>query len=133
VVGALRILTAAAALLAGPALADGRLQAYISGGIGEDERAVLEASKDYYNLRLVFAARGSGEYLSAVRVRIADEKGAELLEADTDGPFFYARLAPGAYVVTAAYGDEAQTRRVRIGEKGAMEYVLYWVEPPDWR
>ena len=128
-----RLLLLAAALFAAAAAADERLTAYISGGIGEEERAVLEASKDYYNLRLTFAARGSGEYLSAVRVRIADEKGAELLEADCDGPFFYARLAPGTYVVTAWYGDEAQTRRARIGEKGAVEHVLYWVEPPDWR
>ena len=30
-------------------------------------------------------------------------------------------------------GDEAQVRSVRIGEKGAVEHILYWVEPPDWR
>jgi hypothetical protein len=58
---------------------------------------------------------------------------AELLAADCDGPLFYARLAPGAYVVTAWYGDEAQTRRAQVREKGAVEYMLYWVEPPDWR
>lgn len=122
-----------AAMLAASAAADDRLAAYISGGIGEDERASLEAARDYFNLRLAFAARGSGEYLAAVRVRIADEKGVELLEADCDGPLFYAKLAPGTYSVTAAYGDEAQTRTVRIGEKGAVEHVLYWAEPPDWR
>jgi hypothetical protein len=66
-----------------------------------------------------------------VRVRIADEKGAELLEAETDGPFFYARLAPGTYVVTAWYGDEAQSRRVRLGEKGAAVLALYWAEPAN--
>ena len=125
----LRILTVAAALLAAPALADERLAAYISGGIGEEERAQLEASRDYFNLRLIFAVRGSGEYLSAVRVRIADDKGVELLEAQGDGPFFYVRLAPGAYVVTAWYGDQAQSRRVRLGEKGATELLLHWAEP----
>jgi hypothetical protein len=122
-----------AAMLSASAAADDRLAAYISGGIGEDERASLEAARDYFNLRLAFAARGSGEYLAAVRVRIADEKGVELLETDCDGPLFYAKLAPGTYLVTAYYGDDAQTRKVRIGEKGAAEYVLYWVEPPDWR
>lgn len=63
----MRALILAAALLALPAWADGRLEAYISGGIGEEDRAVLTASRDYYNLRLAFAVRGSGEYLSAVR------------------------------------------------------------------
>ena len=125
----LRGLIAAAALLAAPALADERLSAYISGGIGEEERASLEASRDYFNLRLIFAVRGTGEYLSAVRVRIADDKGVELLEAQSDGPFFYARLAPGAYVVTAWYGDQAQSRRVRLGGKAAAELLLYWAEP----
>jgi hypothetical protein len=121
------------AMLAASAAADERLSAYISGGIGEEERAQFEASRGYFNLRLAFAVRGSGEYLSSVRVRIADDKGAELLEADSDGPLFYARLAPGAYVVTASYGDQAQARRVRVGEQGAAEMVLYWAEPPDSR
>jgi len=122
-----------AAMLAASAAADERLAAYISGGIGEEERASMEASRDYFNLRLAFAARGSGEYLSSVRVRIADLNGGELLDTVTDGPLFYARLAPGTYRVTAAYGDEPQERRVRIGGAGAADLVLYWVEPPDSR
>ena len=122
-----------AAMLAASAAADERLAAYISGGIGEEERASMEASRDYFNLRLAFAAQGSGEYLSSVRVRIADLDGDELLEAVTDGPLFYARLVPGTYVVSATYGDEVQQRRVRIGEAGAADYVLYWSEPPDSR
>jgi len=122
-----------AAMVAASAWADERLTAYISGGIGEEERAQLEASKDYFNLRLVFAARRSGEYLSAVRVRVADENGAALLEDDSEGPFFYVRLAPGSYVVTCWYGDEAQTQRVRLGEKRAETLVLYWIEPADPR
>lgn len=122
-----------AAMLAASAAADERLAAYISGGIGEEERASMQASRDYFNLRLAFAARGSGEYLSAVRVRIEDATGSELLETVSDGPLFYARLAPGTYLVTAAYGDEAQARRVRIGEAGAADFVLYWAEPADSR
>jgi len=35
--------------------------------------------------------------------------------------------------VTASYGDQAQARRVRVGEHGAAEMVLYWAEPPDSR
>jgi hypothetical protein len=123
------VLLVTAMMAASSAAADGRLTAYISGGIGEEERAQFEASKDYFNLRLVFAARGSGEYLSAVRVRIADDQGIELLEDDSEGPLFYVRLAPGSYVVTARYGDEAQTRRVRLRETGAETLVLYWAEP----
>lgn len=122
-----------AAMVAAAAAADDRLTAYISGGVGEDERASLEASRDYFNLRLAFAVRGSGEYLAAVRVRIADDKGVELLETDSEGPLFYARLAPGSYAVTAWYGDEAQARNVRIPEKGAIELVLYWAETADSR
>jgi hypothetical protein len=125
------LLALLAAALAGAAAADGRLSAYISGGIGEEERALLEASREYFNLRLAFAVRGSGEYLAAVRVAIADDSGAGLLETQADGPLFYARLAPGTYVVTAAYGDDVQTRRVRMGAQGAAELVFYWPEPAD--
>ena len=54
---------------------------HISGGVGYDERDRMEAAKSQYNLRLLFAISGSGSYLSAVKVRIQDARGATLLDA----------------------------------------------------
>ena len=47
---------------------------YLSGGVGDSERTELDAMSHQYNLRLLFAMQGSGEYLSAVRVNILDAR-----------------------------------------------------------
>ncbi|MEI2781121.1 MAG: carboxypeptidase regulatory-like domain-containing protein [Candidatus Competibacter sp.] len=72
---------------------------YVSGGVGEGERAELDALSNQFNLRLLFAMQGSGEYLSAVRVTILDARGGTVLTAESKGPWFFAQLAPGEYTV----------------------------------
>ena len=122
----LKLLFAIALGFAFPAQA--QVSAYVSGGVGEEERQVLLPRKNEFNLQLTFAVRRSGNYLAAVEVRIADSKGAELLRAESDGPFFFARLEPGSYTVSATYAGETQSRRLRIPDKGAVALALYWDE-----
>ncbi len=85
---------------------------YISGGVGEGERAELEALSHQFNLRL-FAMQGSGEYLSAVRVNILDARRETVLTAESKGPWFFAQLAPGDYTVEASVPNEAQRQPQR--------------------
>lgn len=102
---------------------------FISGGVGYDERARMEAAKSQYNLRLLFAISGSGSYLSAVKVRIQDPRGATLLDATSNGPWFYAQLPPGAYVLTLDNQGQIQTRNIRITPQGATVENIYWAGP----
>lgn len=102
---------------------------YISGGVGYDERARMEAAKSQYNLRLLFAISGSGSYLSAVKVRIQDPRGATLLDATSNGPWLYAQLPPGAYVLTLDNQGQIQTRNIRITPQGATVENIYWTGP----
>ena len=102
---------------------------YISGGVGYDERARMEAAKSQYNLRLLFAISGSGSYLSAVKVRIQDPRGATLLDATSNGPWFYAQLPPGAYVLTLDNQGQVQTRHISISAQGATVENIYWAGP----
>lgn len=81
---------------------------YLSGGVGEGERTELDAQSNQFNLRLLFAVQGSGEYLSAVRVNIQDTHGAAILTAESNGPWFLAQLAPGDYTVEASVPGQAQ-------------------------
>lgn len=100
--------------------------AFVSGGIGLDGREEMLAQRDQYNLRLSFAMRGSGEYLGAVAVEIRDAAGRPVLSAPADGPWFYARLAPGSYQVVATADGREQRRPVRLAARGASELVFYW-------
>jgi hypothetical protein len=85
----------------------------MSGGVGEGERTELDALSNQFNLRLLFAMQGSGEYLSAVRVNIRDARGETVLTAESKGPWFFAQLAPGDYTVEASVPGQAQQQPQR--------------------
>jgi hypothetical protein len=99
---------------------------HVSGGIGASEREAMEQVKSEYNLRLLFAVAGSGAYLSNIRVQITDAAGPTLLTTITIGPWFYANLAPGEYVLQVEHAGQVQTRQVIIPESGAVAESFYW-------
>jgi len=86
---------------------------YVSGGVGEGERTELNALSNQFNLRLLFAMQGSGEYLSAVRVNILNARGETVLIAELKGPWFFAQLTSGDYTVEASVPGQAQQQPQR--------------------
>ena len=103
--------------------------AYVSGGIGMEEREALQAAAKDYNLKLVFAEKGSGAYLADVKVVIADGRGVKRLDAESEGPWFLAKLPPGRYKVTAETGGRRLVQSATIGNKGRAELHFYWPAP----
>ena len=103
---------------------------YVSGGVGEGERAELDALSNQYNLRLLFAMQGSGEYLAAVRVNILDAQGGTVLAAESRGPWFFTQLPAGDYSVdvsTPGQGlQEPQRQTVHIGDSGQSRLDFRW-------
>lgn len=99
---------------------------YLSGGIGASEREEMAQAKSSYNLRLLFAVQGSGAYLANVKVRIADATGATVLTAISRGPWLYANLTPGRYLLTLDKGGQIQTREVLVPTAGATQQAFYW-------
>lgn len=102
---------------------------HISGGVGYDERDRLEAVKSQYNLRLLFAISGAGSYLSGVKVRIQDAKGATTLDTVSNGPWFFAQLPPGAYTLTLDNQGQVQQRSVNVLPQRATVENVYWTAP----
>lgn len=104
---------------------------YVSGGIGESERTELDALSSQFNLRLLFATEGSGEYLSSVKVNILDTRGDPVLTAQSKGPWFFAQLPPGDYSVevtpTGLRGqDETQRKAFKLDGSGQSRLDFYW-------
>jgi len=95
---------------------------YASGGVGLDERENLAAMSRNYSLKLVFAAT-SGKYTADVKVAIANSRGKEVLNAVSDGPWFFCNLPPGRYTVTATMLGKEKRNRVSIG-KGQRQRTL---------
>ena len=100
---------------------------HISGGIGLDDRKMfLEQSKNY-NLQLSFAQQKTGEYVADVQVTIKNMKGKPILEAQSEGPLFYAKLPAGQYTIEAAYNGKMQSKKVSLKAKPKQLY-FYWTE-----
>lgn len=99
---------------------------YVAGGVGLGERGAMRQIAKDYNLRLSFAEKGSGTYLADVKVAIRDGKGRLVLDAVSDGPWFFAKLPPGKYRVTAAENGKTQSRiaDVRAGRHTVLHF--YW-------
>jgi len=100
---------------------------YVSGGIGLDEREALSATASEYNLKIVFALK-EGNYLADASVLIKNALGRTVLDAVSDGPWFYARLPAGQYAVTATMMEKANTEKVQIKPAGQSVLHFYWTE-----
>jgi|Deesub1362A_J573_1020465.scaffolds.fasta_scaffold00055_76 hypothetical protein len=97
---------------------------YLSGGVGLEERRILESMAKGYNLKLVFAM-SSGEYLSDLSVILRDKEGRTLLHTVSNGPWFFAKLPVGVYTVTVSVGDLKQQRQVQVG-KDLTTVIFQW-------
>ena len=98
---------------------------YLSGGIGEEERDALRQMDREYNVKLIFAAK-DGVYVSNVNVTIEDGSGKKVLEAVSDGPWFYAKLPPGKYNVMAQVRGQTHKRVVEVGQQKQAQLQFSW-------
>lgn len=103
---------------------------YVSGGVGESERTELDALSNQFNLHLMFAMQ-DGDYLAAVKVDILDERGESVLSAESNGPWFFAQLAPGDYAVRVTPtgltgGDRTQQKSVHVDGSRPSSLDFYW-------
>jgi hypothetical protein len=91
--------------------------AFVSGGVGYSELQSLNDERKGYSFWLTTAAKGSGAYLAAVRVRIIESKtNLPVLDHTMDGPWLFASLPHGRYDIEASY-SEAPGKAVQVIKK----------------
>jgi hypothetical protein len=99
---------------------------YLSGGVGADERLVLEERDKAFNVKLVFAD-ADGSYVANVQLEIADGKGEAILSTTTAGPWFYIQLPPGIYKVKAAFGGQSkEIKKLLVSNDRITHQVFVW-------
>lgn len=98
---------------------------YVTGGVGEDERAAIAGIARDFNLKLTFAEK-SGDYLSGVKTVITRRDGRKVLEFDSEGPLALAKLPPGAYRISATANGREQTRDETVARTGQRSLNFYW-------
>ncbi|MET3108529.1 hypothetical protein AAKU58_003371 [Oxalobacteraceae bacterium GrIS 1.18] len=99
---------------------------YVSGGVGEDQQRALQIMRSDFNLQLIFAAKGSGEYLADVSIHIQSRAGINFVDTMSEGPIFLAKLPPGEYQITAQHGQSVQMKIITVDSNGIKELNYYW-------
>jgi hypothetical protein len=117
-------LTAGAATLPASVSANGIT--YLSGGIGHEEAAAMQAEARNYPLSLVFSAGKHDAFVSNVTVTIKDKAGKVLLDSAAGGPIMLVKLPAGEYTITALQYDAPLHRTVRVTGHGAKRVAFHW-------
>ena len=125
VAGLLAVRVSAETVLSGPESQTYKGIPYLSGGIGVDERETLRQQAKDYNLMLGFAEK-AGNYLSDVEVVIKNAKGDTVLEAVSQGPWFFTKLPAGTYTVIATMTGKTQRHVVKVAATGHAQLYFYW-------
>jgi hypothetical protein len=98
---------------------------YVSGGIGQSERDILQKVEKDYNLKLIFAL-SQGPYLSHVPVQIRSARDKVLLETVSEGPWLYVGMPPGQYTVIATMYGQRKQQVVQVRESGQVDLQFSW-------
>lgn len=100
---------------------------YMTGGIAEEAEMMRAVANDYaLEVVLVQKRNEQEEFLADVAVRVLDAQHNVLLETNTEGPYFYADLPAGRYVVEAKFNDVVKQQKVKVSEKSHQKLVFWW-------
>ena len=98
---------------------------FMTGGVGLGERQAMEEKARDYNLKLVFAII-QGNYLADIPVTIAKRgTGEKVLETVTNGPWLFAKLPHGWYVVKATHAGQEKSRTLHVGRDMSIT-MFHW-------
>jgi hypothetical protein len=83
---------------------------YVSGGVDEQRRKAMVKVAPKYPIQLIFEVHGEVNGVSGVKVTLRDIKGDAILEAVSEGPYFYINPpAGGRYTIEAEFDGEKQS------------------------
>jgi hypothetical protein len=84
---------------------------YVTGGTGADQRKALFKVAPKFPIQLIFEVEGQPGDISGVKVTLTDQSGNVLIEAVSEGPYFYMNPpAGGRFTIDAEYNGDKQTK-----------------------
>lgn len=96
---------------------------YVSGGISDEEMAMLKSRASEFNLHVNMNTVG-GAFMVTSKFHVLDANNTEVLRIEDAGPYVYAHLPAGKYTVEAVEGSEIKAATVNVPAKGAVRTQL---------
>jgi len=111
-----------------PALGESTLPAEKTQGSITYEAAEMKGVQKMYPLSLEFVQKTARkeEYLASVNVEIKNHQGEVVLKTATDGPYLYAKLPNGKYLITAEFEGKSKSRHVAVSDKHPKHLDFVW-------
>lgn len=107
---------------------------YITGGIGASEAEMMRGIAKNYPLEIAFVQKlkQHEEFIASVKVQIQDLHKNVVLDVVTDGPYLFANLPQGKYLIIAEHNGDTKQQWVRVNIKKHQKIVFWWpvLEPP---
>jgi hypothetical protein len=100
--------------------------AFVSGGVGADENQALDSVQSEYNLHMLFAVKGTGEYASDIKVKILDANGKTVLDTVSSGPRLFVKVPTGRYKIVADKDGHSIEETVSAPAKHWKLASFYW-------
>lgn len=80
---------------------------YATGGTGASQRKAMFKIANKFPIQLIFEIEGQEADISGVKVTLTDQSGNVLIEAVSEGPYFYMNPpAGGRFIIDAEYNGE---------------------------
>ena len=99
---------------------------YLNGGIGKDEESTMRRMAKKFPLRITFAERKDGEFVTGVPVVISDASGKPVLELPRSGPMLFVMLPDGKYKVNSRFKGVTKSQEVTLSGKPGKDLYFLW-------
>ena len=99
---------------------------YITGGIGEEDVAVMRSHAKQYTLNLLFSEGTSGRSVTDVNVNIYNEQSESVFRIVGSKPMRYVNLPAGTYTILANNAGQKLRHKFTVEDNVNQRIILNW-------
>ena len=98
---------------------------YVSGGVSREEEDAINSMGKGFNLKLTLA-QANGEYMGGAHIRIDGTGNHAVVETQSEGPLFFAKLPAGSYTIHVSSEGQQFTKVAQITGAGQQQLSFVW-------
>ena len=98
----------------------------MTGGIGEEDAAIMHANAKKFTLNLVFSEGTSGQFVTDVNVNIYNVQSETVFRIVGSKPMLYVNLPAGTYTILANNNGQKLRHKFTVEENVNQRIILNW-------